>query len=80
MVGEEQKFPTLCKMASEEASVFDREEEVVWYLSVSFLFPSPCSSDLNGLLVCVDYELSGLNMEWNGLNMDVALTKLAVVT
>lgn len=55
MVGEEQKCPTLCKMASEEASVFDREEEVVWYLAVSFLFPSPCSSDLNGLLVCVDY-------------------------
>lgn len=78
MVGEEQKFPTLCKMASEEASVFDREEEGVWYLPV--LFPSPCSSDLNGLLVCVDYELSGLNKEWNGLNTDVALTKLDVVT
>lgn len=79
MVGEEQKCPTLCKMASEEASVFDREEEGVC-LSLSFLFPSPCSSDLNGLLVCVDYELSGLNMESNGLNMDVALTKLDVVT
>lgn len=79
-MGEGQKFPTLCKMASEGASVFDREEEVVWYLSVSFLLPSPGSSDLNGLLVCVDYELSGLNMEWNGLNKDVALTKLDVVT
>lgn len=80
MVGEEQKFPTLCKMASEEASVSDREEEGVWCLPVSFLIPSPCSSDLNGLLVCVDYELSGLNMEWNGLNTDVALTKLDFVT
>lgn len=79
-MGEGQKFPTLCKMASEEASVFDKGEEVVWYLYVSFLLPSRCSSELNDLLVCVAYQLSGLNMEWNGLNTDVAVTKLEVVT
>ena len=49
---EEQSFPPLYRLASEESSPFGTAEEGVWCHAVQFLAPSPPPSGLNCLLVC----------------------------